>query len=181
MSGSEGRCCRFVFVEDTYGVDFHRRLIDHLHGEGRISILPRVRRLPAKKCNPKVFRSIRGATVGCRRWRVLVVIDQEAHETPRQAAERDFLRHVKKNRDRFRVVVVQPRHEAWLCIGLGLDRKKCRKSPESVIEAIIGEPYDKRFLSKLSSPFERRFDPARLEGESDFSDYMEALLWLSEC
>ena len=174
-------CCRLVFVEDTYGVSFHRLLLEYLRDKRGFHDMPQVRRLPAKKCNPKIFNSIIGAIIECRRWKVLVVIDQETHKTPREAAEKDFLRHVKKHRNRFQVAVVRPRHEAWLCIGLGLSRDKCRKDPESAIEGLIGKPYEKRFLSKANSLADSRFDPARLEKENDFIRYVKALEWLADC
>jgi len=181
LSKPRDPCCRLVFVEDTYGVGFHRLLLEYIGGKGGLRGMPRVRRFPAKKCNPKIFNSIIGATIGCRKWKVLVVIDQETHKTSEEAAEKDFLSHVKRHRNRFRVAVVQPRHEAWLCIGLGLGREKCREDPESAIERLIDKPYEKRFLSKAGSLAGSRFDPARLEKEKDFIRYVKALEWLAEC
>ncbi|MEM1611232.1 MAG: hypothetical protein QXQ57_06275 [Sulfolobales archaeon] len=125
---------RLIFVEDTYGVRFHRELIEKIRQRGVISFSsPEVRRLPAGKCNRKIYDKIIGAILGSRDWKVLVVIDSEGRDIE-DARHKDFLVHVRNHRDRFRVWVVEPRHEAWLCLGLGGSSTICRSRPEDYIE-----------------------------------------------
>ena len=54
------RVGRYVFTEDTYGVDFHRIIIDHLYNNGLLSgVKPVVRRMPSKKCNLALARKVK--------------------------------------------------------------------------------------------------------------------------
>ncbi|MET1101743.1 MAG: hypothetical protein ABWW69_04620 [Pyrodictiaceae archaeon] len=51
---------RLILVEDAYGVDFHRELIEKLRQADPALLpggAPRVERLPARECNPKIVRS----------------------------------------------------------------------------------------------------------------------------
>ena len=120
---------RLLVVEDTYGVRFHNFIISWLiKNKFLCDRYPKIRRLPAKKCNQALYRKIIGIVVSrnAENWKVLSVIDSEGRR-PETAARQDILSHVKRNdRKRFRVVVVDPMHEAWACIGLGGQRRKCR-------------------------------------------------------
>jgi len=166
-----------LFVEDTYGVSFHRVILERLEEARKLpkgaSRLVTVRRLPSKKCNERIYRGIAGYMLSREpdphRWRVLVVIDSEGR-APEEAAERDVLAHVK-GRAPIEVVVVEPRHEAWLCLGLGGERRICRQSPESSIERLAGRPYEKRMLATMAG----RVDVGRLMREADFQAYVKAL------
>ena len=71
---------------------------------------------------------------------------------------------------------MEPRHEAWLCIGLGLDRAVCRARPEDALVRSRGaRVYEKRFLAQWA----HQVDVERLRKEEDFQRYVEALTWLS--
>ncbi len=73
--------------------------------------------------------------------------------------------------------MVSPRHEAWLCIGLGLDRRACRIHPEDLIADRRNlKSYEKRYLASLA----RNIDVAKLMNEPDFEEYIDALRWLFE-
>lgn len=64
------------------------------------------------------------------------------------AVDSDVLRHLRNlpNVDvSIRVVAVSPMHEAWLCIGLGYDRRSCRSDPVGVLRS---EKYEKRHLGQ---------------------------------
>ncbi len=105
-------------------------------------------------------------------WKLLKVIDSEyVRDAARVFVERHFtedtLRHI-------RVAVVEPRHEAWLCIGLCGDRRGCRHEPEQFIERLVGDVYQKYMLARLA----RRISVEKLLGERDFQVYLEGLFWL---
>jgi len=105
--------------------------------------------------------------------KAVFVIDSEGREVGTAVSE--ISRHFKELKDRFRVVVVVPRHEAWLCIGLGFDAARCRNSPEHVLSMERGR-YEKRHLAE----WVREIDVERLMWEGDFIDYVAALRWLSD-
>jgi hypothetical protein len=142
---------RIIKVEDSYGVDFHRELIEKLRGRGLLGDAvynPLVERLNTGKCNPKLVRTILSRLVGVNRLKVLFVVDSEGRA---DVAYNDILKHFERKPGveglEVKVVVVEPKHEAWLCIGLGGERKKCRSSPEEVISRIKNTQYSKRRLS----------------------------------
>ena len=171
---------RFILVEDTYGVGFHRFLVEKLF-ENKVLLedkpkskpRPRVRRLPAKKCNPSLSRKVRAILFDHDLWKVLVVIDTEYRSLNK--ALRDVADHfTEKELKNMRLVAVNPKHEAWLCIGIGGDRRACRSRPEDTISRIIGRPYEKYMLSSLTS----RLNIEPLLTEEDFEEYVNALKWL---
>lgn len=175
---------RIVAVEDTYGVRFHNTLISWLIGRGLLcSKHPRVRRLPAKKCNHALYRKLAGIALASSpaSWRILVVIDSEGRSAE-EAAEQDVLSHVpEKFKQRFRVAVVEPFHEAWACLGLNGPRSTCRDKKGAIrfLERTLKGMYEKRMLEKI--PAMKTFDFARLQGEKDFEAYIKNLKWLLEC
>ena len=178
---------RLVLVEDTYGVDFHRRLIEKLRQANLVQFsigVPRVGRLPARECNPKIVRSVKAliaASYGAskktlEKAKIVVVVDQE-NLSPVEARERVAIHFERDNalRGKARIVIVAPRHEAWLCIGLGLDPHHCRENPEDTIVRARGlKAYEKHYLARLAD----QIDPGRLQGQPDFNEYLEALQWL---
>ncbi len=110
---------KMMIVEDTYGVDFHRELLCKLGG---INMNLEIRRLPTGKCNNALRRKVLANALSgsSMAFKVIFVIDEEGKGM--NNAVNDVLMHMKELEDRIRVVVVQPRHETWLCIGLGLIR-----------------------------------------------------------
>jgi len=167
---------RLIFVEDTYGEEFHKKLLEKLIRSNliRVQARPKVFRMPTTGCNQALARKTKARVVGATSWRMLFVIDSEGMST--EEASRRILEHFgPEERESIKVVVVHPRHEAWLCIGLGGDRSKCRSSPEDAISRILNEPYDdKSLLARLAE----RIDVSRLLGEDDFSEYLDYLKWL---
>ncbi|GAB6947150.1 hypothetical protein JCM16161A_12800 [Vulcanisaeta sp. JCM 16161] len=99
------------------------------------------------------------------------MIDEESRGKDR--AVNDVLTYMMGFEDRVRVVLVQPKHEAWLCIGLGFDKIKCRKQPEDVLRYNKGN-YEKRYLAEWAN----NVDIGKLRNEPDFQDYLDALNWL---
>jgi hypothetical protein len=171
---------RIIKVEDKFGVDFHRELIKKLKEREVLNSglhNPLIERLDTGKCNSKLARAISSRLLGVDRLKVLFVIDSEGNTN---AAYNNILRHFEKKprvqRLSIRVVVVEPRHEAWLCIGLGGDREKCRSSPEEVISRIKNDLYNKRRLSDWVRDVEIDY----LLNESDFSKYIQEVKWLLE-
>ncbi len=178
---------RLVLVEDTYGVDFHRRLIEKLRQANLVQFstsMPRVERLPARECNPKITRSVKAliaASYGASRktlekTKIVVVVDQE-NLSPAEARERVAIHFEKDSalKGKARIVIVAPRHGAWLCIGL--DPRHCRKNPEdAIVRARSLKAYEKHHLARLAD----QIDPTRLRGQPDFNEYLEALQWLEK-
>jgi len=166
---------RVVYTEDTYGVEFHREIIGKLVEKGIISGLkPRVERIPSGLCNEALARKVRARLLDYAERRIVFVIDRE--DLDRDEASRRVLGHFRdREREGIRVVVVEPMHEAWLCIGLGLDRVKCRSDPVAEITRSKSGVYEKHLLGKLAS----QVDIDRLLSEDDFRDYIDALKWLT--
>jgi len=169
---------RLLLVEDTYGVEFHRNIIDMLVENAIVSCCckPRIEGLPAGKCNQALRRKVLAKVFNQPSWRTLIVIDSERKLI--EEAERDILSHFgQEHSQHLKVVIVDPRHEAWLCIGMGLDRGSCRSDPELEISKAIGTDYEKRMLGKLAT----RVSIESLLEEPDFQSYLEGLRWLLDC
>lgn len=170
---------RIIKVEDTHGVDFHRELIEKLKEKGVLRgdlHNPLIERLDTGKCNPKLARVTLSRLLGVDRLKVLFVIDSEGKTN---AAYSDIRRHFEKKsiaQLSIEVVVVEPRHEAWLCIGLGGDKRKCRNNPEEVISGIKNSIYEKKRLSEWARDIEINY----LLNESDFKEYIRGVKWLLE-
>ncbi len=157
-----------VFAEDTYGVLFHRKLIAGMEDKG---IIPRgkvrVKRLPSWICNHSLRKKL-AARVGAGEYKALIVVDSDNDP---EKARKNILRHLENWPVPFSVVTVDPRHEAWLCIGMGLDPRKCRRNPEAVIERHLNTVYEKRMLSTLSS----KISIDHLLDKTDFKKYIKEL------
>jgi len=70
----------FIFVEDTYGVVFHREVLSRLLTPSKAKRIV-VRRMPAKKCNPALRRKIAASILGAGEVAgVIVVIDSEGRD-----------------------------------------------------------------------------------------------------
>ncbi|MEB3861385.1 MAG: hypothetical protein GSR84_04105 [Desulfurococcales archaeon] len=175
---------RIVAVEDTYGVRFHDELISWLIDTGILcNSRPRIRRMPAKKCNQALYRKLVGIALAKapNNWKILVVIDSEGR-APEEASRQDVLSHIQKRvKEHFRVAVVEPLHEAWVCLGLGGHRAICRSGKGAIrfIETTLGVRYEKRLLEKI--PKMRGFTFSRLIEEHDFQAYIQSLKWLLDC
>ncbi|WP_231818735.1 hypothetical protein [Thermoproteus tenax] len=166
-------------MEDQHGVEFHQRLIEKLQNSGIVphSLAPKIERIPTGLCNSSLGRKIAARLFGLERWRILFVIDSEGEEK-RAAADARVLRHLRSHeslRDRLdnvRVVVVHPRHEKWLCMGLG--GRSCNSDPESELDRILGRVYKKDELAKQAG----RLNVEGLMSDGDFREYIEGLRWL---
>jgi len=169
---------RLLLVEDAYGVEFHRKLVDTLVERAIVSCCckPRIERLPAGKCNQALRRKVLAKVFDESSWRALIVIDSERKSI--EEAERDILSHFGQGHSQYlKMVIVDPRHEAWLCIGMGLGRGSCRSDPEREISKAINADYEKHMLGKLAT----RVSIGLLLGEPDFQSYLEGLRWLLDC
>jgi hypothetical protein len=175
---------RIIKVEDTHGVDFHRELVEKLKERGVLSSSlrnPRIERLDTGKCNPKMVRTILARMSRIDRLKVLFLIDSEGRAgVAYNDILQHFVKHFKKKPEAKRldvkVVVVEPKHEAWLCIGLGGDKRKCRNNPEEVISGIKNDEYKKERLSGWARDIEINY----LLNESDFEEYIQGVKWLLE-
>ena len=167
---------KLLLVEDHYGVEFHATLLRKLRGSSASGI--RIRRVPAKECNVAMVRKIKAMLFPeVASSKIVIVVDSEG-APPTEVARRIYT-HFKRSRgidmDRVRVAVVTPRHESWLCIGLGLNREACRSHPEDLIVRSHNlKSYEKRYLAKLA----REIDVAKLMSEQDFREYIDAIEWL---
>jgi len=166
---------RLIFVEDFYGSDFHKKLLDKLKTLNIIkwSKNPKIFRIPTTGCNQALTRKVLARVVGASSWNMLFVIDSERLSA--EEAKNRILEHFKlKERKRIRVSVVQPMHEAWLCIGLGGDRSNCRDDPIYELSKLLNKQYEKPFLAK----FVDNMDVKKLQAEEDFKAYLDQLEWL---
>lgn len=168
---------RLLIVEDTYGVEFHRKLLEKLRASGIISSspTPRIERKPAEKCDKALMRRVLARAVEGP-VKVLFVIDTEGEAN---AEESSVLRHFKGTPQyvQVRVTTVEPKHEVWLCIGLGGNRSSCRREPELELCRLRGvAEYRKEYLGDWAD----RLDVDKLLGERDFQRYLEYLRWIME-
>lgn len=174
---------RIIYVEDVYGEGFHRKLLAKLKEKGLLdsNFNPRVESLPAGKCNAALRRKVLAKVVegmdGA--LKALFVIDSEGDPSAADVAIRG---HFKDVTLKFRpkvyidVVAVEPLHEAWLCIGLGGDRRACRRDPETVLSRLRNMHYEKRCLERWAD----HVNIDNLMHEPDFKIYVERLKWLAE-
>jgi hypothetical protein len=164
---------RIVFAEDTYGKEFHKAIIEKLRKNNKLdpSVGIRVDSRPVRKCDAKLKRIVLSKVIEGEQVKVLFVIDSEG----RPNAEDDVLMHFSDLPDNVfvRVVTVNPMHEAWLCIGLGGDKRVCRQDPVGALSRLRGD-YEKRYLGEWAS----RVDIGNLMPEQDFGEYLSALRWL---
>lgn len=171
---------KYIFVEDSHGPCFHFSIINYLYQKGFLSgDKPRIKRFPAKKCNRALVKKIKGVLVGIKDWKILFVIDSEYRGS---SVWKDLLKHFRSRElDSIRALCIDPMHEAWLCIGLGGKRNKCRSRPKDEIEKIIGKPYDKYMLCKIVKNMDRKRLNSfinNLLNEQDFREYIDHLKWL---
>jgi len=171
---------KLLLVEDTYGVKFHKAILEKLQeaiGVNTQGLV--VRRVPAKECNEAITRKVKAILApDVRGSKVVIVVDSEGMN-PDHAAGR-VTTHFEDDKllsGRVRVVVVIPRHESWLCIGLGLRASACRNHPEDAIVRARGlKSYSKEHLGKLA----KHADVRKLMGEKDFRKYVDAIKWVLE-
>ena len=168
---------RVIFVEDTYGREFHRVIIDKLveHRVIEFSTRPSIQRMPAKKCNHSLTRKVKARLFSISLWRCLFVIDSEGRR--KSIAERDVLDHFRDVKNNIRVVVISPRHEKLLCLGLGGNVSSCKNSPEDTIVRLLQrrglrvKAYEKDFLRRYA----RYINIDHLINDPDFKEYIRAL------
>ena len=140
---------------------------------------PIIRRMHAKKCNPALSRKTRALVYSFRLWRSLFIIDSEGRKLGEAVGDvtSHFSRYELEN---IRVVVVKPRHESWLCIGLGGSRNQCRSRPEEALVRMLIDRglrikyYEKSMLTR----FAKQINIDLLLSENDFREYIEGLRWL---
>jgi hypothetical protein len=168
---------RLIYVEDTYGIEFHRKLLEKLRASGIVgsSPTPRIERKPVQKCNTAMRRKVLARAVEGP-VKVLFVIDAEGE---RNAEVLFVLRHLKKlpPHVQVRVIAVEPKHEAWLCIGLGGNRSHCHWNPElelCKLRRVV--EYRKEYLGDWADSL----DVNKLLGEHDFQRYLNHLRWIIE-
>ncbi len=171
---------KLLLVEDTYGVKFHKVILRKLQGVINVNAQGLVvRRVPAKECNEAISRKVKAILMDeVRESKVLIVVDSE-DRNPDDAVEKviTHFRNDKALGDRVRVVTVVPRHESWLCIGLGLRASTCRNYPEDAIVRVKKlKSYRKDYLTKFAADVDIR----RLINEVDFKEYVKAIRWLLE-
>ena len=171
---------KLLLVEDTYGVKFHKVILRKLQEVINVDVRGLVvRRVPAKECNEAISRKVKAIlTDEARESKVVVVVDSE-DRNPNYAAEKvaTHFRGDKVLGGRVRVVTVIPRHESWLCIGLGIRASACRSYPEdAIVRARKLKSYQKEYLAK----FAEDMDVRKLMSEGDFMEYVKAIKWLFE-
>jgi len=171
---------KLLLVEDTYGVKFHKVILGKLREITNVDVQGlKVRRVPAKECNEAISRKVKAILMDeVRESKVLIVVDSE-DRNPDYAVEKVIM-HFKDDKvlgGRVRVVVVVPRHESWLCMGLGMQASVCRSRPEDAIVRVKKlKSYEKDYLTKLA----KGVDVRKLMSEEDFRKYVEAIKWLLE-
>jgi len=168
--------CRFLLVEDTYGVEFHRHIVEELINRNVIAgFKPRIERIPAGLCNQALYRKVLAKVFNCSIWRVLFLIDIEDRDI--NEAEASVKSHFKQEYcPNIRIIAIHPKHEAWLCIGIGLNKQKCRADSISEIQRSRNLVYDKHLLADLAG----QINIDNLLLENDFREYVNSLIWLTE-
>ena len=169
---------RLILVEDTYGVRFHRKMINKILGYSPRDLI--IERVPAKECNPAIERKVKAMIMDIDdtyNAKILIVLDSEGLNP--DTVKENILKHFKRTRhiqhSNIRVVVVEPNHEAWLCIGLGYSKTSCRRYPKDTLIRNRGiKSYEKRYLDQWADKINIR----NLQGEKDFTEYRESLNWL---
>ncbi|MCC6021892.1 MAG: hypothetical protein LM560_02080 [Desulfurococcaceae archaeon] len=168
---------KLVFVEDTYGVQFHRIIVEKLKDIGVLGndFNPKIERLPTGKCNPGLRGKII-ARIDREDAKALIIIDTESNPNKVKSCIEEIFKRIPDN-IRIDTVYVDLKHESWLCIGLGGDRVKCRQDPEHELRRLKNvRDYSKDYLSKWA----KDIDVSRLQGENDFKDYENKLKQLEE-
>jgi hypothetical protein len=168
---------KLVFVEDTYGIQFHRIIMEKLKDIGVLGndFNPKIERLPTGKCNPGL-RSKIIARIDREDAKALIIIDTESNPNKVKSCIEEIFKRIPDN-IRIDTVYVDLKHESWLCIGLGGDRVKCRQDPEHELRRLKNvRDYSKDYLSKWA----KDVDVSRLQGENDFKDYENKLKQLEE-
>jgi len=168
---------KLVFVEDTYGIQFHRIIAEKLKDIGVLGndFNPKIERLPTGKCNPGLRGKII-ARIDREDAKALIIIDTESNPNKVKSCIEEIFKRIPDN-IRIDTVYVDLKHESWLCIGLGGDRVKCRQDPEHELRRLKNvRDYSKDYLSKWA----KDVDVSRLQGENDFKDYENKLKQLEE-
>ncbi len=138
-----------------------------------------IQRMPAKKCNHSLGRKTLAKVFDYDKWKILFIIDSEGKG---DNAIYDVIDHIRDEfLDNIRVVVIDPRHEKWLCIGIGGSHAKCSSDPENEIMRILRgqrglrvKSYSKDFLSRHAN----KININVLLREKDFREYLNAIKWL---
>jgi len=168
---------RIILVEDTYGVGFHKTVIEKLKEVKELdnSFNPRIERLPTGKCNP----GLRGKVISrssSENAKILIVVDTENNPNEVRHCMDRILSSIPHN-IHIDVVLVNPRHETWLCMGLGGDRTRCRQDPEHELRKLRDvRDYRKEYLNKWA----KDIDVHKLLEEHDFRKYIEVLKQLEQ-
>ncbi len=148
-TASQGEINTVVFAEDTYGVGFYREILRKLRESNAIPKHVRVKimRLPSRLCNSGLEKKLLARLARQKPDKVVIVVDSDYQS---DEARRKITRHLDKLRGSVSVVLADPRHEAWLCLGLGGSPSTCRSRPEDFLSRRVGAPFDKKMLEVLA-------------------------------
>jgi hypothetical protein len=168
---------KIIFVEDTYGVGFHRTVLEKLKEVKELdnSFNPRIERLPTGKCNP----GLRGKVIsrsGGEDTKILIVADTEGKPDEVRNCIDKIFSNVPLN-IHITTAFADTRHETWLCIGLGGDKTRCRQDPEHELRKLRDvRDYRKEHLSEWA----KDIDVCMLLEDHDFRKYVETLKHLDQ-
>jgi len=87
---------RLIFVEDSYGIDFHRKLLEKLKTSNLINVSsnPKIFRIPTTGCNQALVRKTKARIARVSQWRILFVIGSEGLSI--EEASRRILEHFEQ-------------------------------------------------------------------------------------
>jgi len=169
--------CRYIVVEDTYGVGFHKKILNKLYSSNLISCRDFiVKRIDPGPCNHAFIRKLKGHALrkGCNKVQTLFVIDVESTY---KREESDILNHFKHgNKSPIKlfnpyIVLVNPNHEKWLCIGLLGNLRRCKNNFRHIFRQSFQREYKKMYLDTMAEKVEIR----NLVKDKDFSRYLSIL------
>lgn len=165
-----------IYIEDTYGPGFIRKVINHLIKEGYI----KNRRFKYRKETPALIEkchNVRKVKPVIREVdRILIIIDKE--NTYNYDEDKEIWGHLGrlKDEDRSKIVVIatEPEIEEWICISLGMEFDRTgyntNNKPSKVLKR--EEDYKKEKLEDFADKLD--FNKLLAESES-FKLFYESL------
>jgi hypothetical protein len=160
------------FVEDEYGDEFFRKLVNRLKEEGLISrdIVIDAKKLPAD-CNKKIDRLLNASLKFGNFDKAVLIIDGDGN--PKKKRESAELHIPFDLRDRVDVIVFEYEAEEWICESLGVKygNIKPSKALNDWLKTKRGRKYHKRDLPRFVS----ELDFKKLSNDQNFKSLLAIL------
>ncbi|WP_457548905.1 hypothetical protein [Archaeoglobus sp.] len=160
------------FVEDEYGDEFFRKLVNRLKEEGLIprEIVIDAKKLPAD-CNKKIDRVLNASLKFGNFDKAVLIIDGDGNpKKKRESAESHIPFDLK---DRVYVIVFEYEAEEWICKSLGVKcgNVKPSKALNDWLKTKKGKEYHKRDLPRFVS----ELDFKKLSNDPNYKLFLRIL------